>query len=178
MWLQTSQHHLTEGMAQSAKARSARFPSTGILHSLLSQRTLPCWVTLIKYLSDTQTMKSHTSPTLHQLQHSFQSLLPKVGHYSFQRGLARMQTGDGNTTPTCDLLYLFTMFQGAASLRFLVPHLLTIQKSQIPLWRKPRWTLRQLCTIANPLTSWKVIGPRLATHTVVYGEAVQHLILF
>lgn len=34
------QHHHTEGMAQSAKARGEGFPSTGILHSLLSQRTV------------------------------------------------------------------------------------------------------------------------------------------
>lgn len=109
------QHHHTEGMAQSAKARGEGFPSTGILHSLLSQRTvsntdkIPQWY---------PTMKSHTSPTLHHLQHSFQSFLLKVGHYSFQRGLARMKTEDRNTSPTCDLLYLFTVFQAAAPLDF------------------------------------------------------------
>lgn len=68
--MQIPQHHHTEGMAKSAKARGKRYPSIGILHSLLSQRTLRHWVTLINHLSDAQAMRSHTSPTLHQLHSS------------------------------------------------------------------------------------------------------------
>lgn len=67
--MQTPQHHHNEGMAQSAKARDEWFPSTGILHSLPSQRTLPHWVTLIKHLSDTQWGLTHlpscTSYSIH-----------------------------------------------------------------------------------------------------------------
>lgn len=143
--MQTPQHHHTEGMAPSAKARGEWFPSTALTAISEDTSTLsntdrtPQWYP----------MRSHISPTLHQLQHSFQSLLLKVtGHYSSQRGLARMQTGDGNTTPTCDLLYLFTVFQAAAPLDFW--YLPTIQKSQISLHRKPCWRLRHSCTTVNP----------------------------
>lgn len=85
MWLHTNTPVPAQWSRWHSQPRGERFPCAGILSWLQSHQH---W----QNFSVTKQWRSHTSPPLSA----------PTGNSSSQLGLARMKTGDGSTTPSCD----------------------------------------------------------------------------